>query len=133
MDLNIFKFIPAGAEGHSRGSCDACGKAIWSEGALRVPGIPGLHCSVACIETSLFGTDRCRWCGSDMDKPYTSVDSRLCTEDCSTKYYTHVCGERAAALGTGYRFVRWLQLHRPEIYAQFVGGNASRTQMRLAA
>ncbi len=113
MDLSILKFVPSGVEGHPRGQCDGCGDYIWSQGGLRVPGIAGIHCSIACIETSLFGTDRCRWCGSDMDKPYTSVDSRLCTEGCSANYYAQVREDKTAALGTGKRFLIWLQTHQP--------------------
>ena len=87
MNVTVLKYVPTGVDCKPRGSCDGCGDAIWSEGALKVAGIPGLYCGVGCVETYLFGADRRRWCGSNMeDRPYTSVDSRLCSEDCSESY-----------------------------------------------
>jgi hypothetical protein len=106
----------------SRGPCSACGVGS----VLTVPAIPGLYCSVRCIETYLFGTDRCRWCGNSMEKrPYTSIDSRLCSEDCSENYYAHVRGDRTAALGKGKRLLLWLQAHQPETYRILVGMDAA--------
>lgn len=99
------------------GDCGGCGLPLTGN-AMVVPGIAGLHCSVSCVETTLFSTGRCRWCGNKMDNAYTSVDSRLCSEDCSQSYYAHVLGDRTAALGTGHRFLLWLQAHQPEIYAK---------------
>lgn len=119
--LERFKVVPEGAEGFPRGSCAGCGKYIWSDGGLSIPKLPGLHCSVACIESHLFGTERCRWCGEEMEKPYTTVDSRLCPGTCSENYYAHVVGDRTAVLGTGVRFMRWLQRTSPGTYRELVG------------
>jgi hypothetical protein len=117
MNVTVLKYVPTGVDGKPRDSCDGCGDAIWSEGALKVAGIPGLYCGVGCVETYLFGADRCRWCGSNMeDRQYTSIDSRLCSEDCSESYYTYVRGDRTAALGTGKRFLIWLHAHQPATY-----------------
>ncbi len=98
--------------------CYTCGYVLVS---LRVPGVPGSYCDAACIETHLFGEERCRWCGSKMEKPYTSIDSRLCSEDCSANYYAHVRGDGIAALGTGKRLLHWLQVHQPMTYRKLIG------------
>lgn len=99
--------------------CEGCGIRIYGE-ALTVPHtrLSGAHCSMECLETELVTGDHCRWCGRDMDTPYTTVDSRLCSEDCSENYYSRVRGYvkgengrpgiRVAALGTGVRLSQWL-------------------------
>ena len=98
--------------------CYTCGHSLAS---LRVPGVPGSYCDAACVETHLFGEERCRWCGSKMEKPYTSIDSRLCSEDCSANYYAHVRGDGTAALGTRKRLLHWLQVHQPMTYRKLIG------------
>src|SRR3989442_14288041 len=96
--FGIFRHVPAGVKGHPRGCCQGCGLFIWSEGGLRIPGIRGIFCTkLECVETALFGGEHCRWCGAEMDRPYTSVDSRLCSDDCSTNYYDHVLRDKSAA------------------------------------
>lgn len=82
--------------------CAACGLV----GAdFEAPKVSGTFCNMACVETVLFGIDKCRWCGSNMSKKtYTSIESRLCTKDCGTSYWEHVKGDRSAALGTGTRY-----------------------------
>jgi hypothetical protein len=88
----------------------------------RAPEVNGAFCNMACVETVLFGHGRCRWCGSDMSaKVYTSIESRLCSEECNSNYWSRVCGERNAALGTGKRFIAWLQRNHPRGYRDFVG------------
>lgn len=117
----LFRVTPPGTEGQPRGSCEGCSLPIWSEGDYRMPGVRGLFCRISCVETVLFGTGRCRWCGWKMDGPYTSVDSRLCSSDCSENYYAHVLGSRTAALGTGRRLLVWLQSNQPETYRRLLG------------
>ena len=128
MKPNLRRMLPTDTFGlfvieEARGSCEGCGLPIQGERAYRVPKLRGIFCSIACIETVLFGEGRCRWCGDKMDKPYMSVDSRLCDEDCSTAYYAHVLGDRAARVGSGKRFLLWLQRTQPAIYRQILGGN----------
>jgi hypothetical protein len=53
MNLEMLKRIPAGAEGHPRGSCGSCGLYLWSEGGYRVAGLKGLFCSLVCIECGI--------------------------------------------------------------------------------
>ena len=119
--FEMLKHIPAGSVGSPRGNCEGCGMFIWSQGGYRVSGLPGIHCSIKCIETVLFGHERCRWCGRKMDKPYGSTDSRLCSRDCSEKYYAQVLGDKTARLGSGKRFLLWLQDNRAGVYRQVLG------------
>jgi hypothetical protein len=119
--FEMLRHIPAGSVGAPRGNCEGCGMSIWSEGGYRVPGLPGIHCSIKCIETVLFGHECCRWCGCKMDKPYSSIDSRLCSRDCSEKYYAQVMGDKTARLGSGKRFLLWLEENRPAVYRQLLG------------
>jgi hypothetical protein len=122
--MEIFEVILSGTQGHPRGTCGGCSRHLWDEPVYRVPGLAGVYCSVDCIECVLFGEGRCRWCGEPMDKPYTSVDSRLCSDDCSESYYAHVLGDRTARLGTGKRLMLWLQRKQPKAYRQVAGADA---------
>jgi hypothetical protein len=90
-------------------SCAGCGLVIRGT-AYRVPRLAGLHCNIECVEVHLFGFGHCRWCGRVMEKIYTTVDSRLCSDDCSANYYAHVAvkSDHTAAVGTGKRFGLWL-------------------------
>ena len=97
--FEMLRHILGGSVGSPRGNCEGCGMSIWSEGGYRVPSLSGIHCSIQCIETVLFGREQCRWCGRKMDKPYSSIDSRLCSRDCSEKYYAQVLGDKTARLG----------------------------------
>jgi len=123
--MEIFRHVSEGIEGHPRGSCEGCGKHIWSGGGFKAPGIPGVSCSVECLETVLFGQEHCRWCGAEMRKPYIGISSRLCSEDCEESYWKHVEGDKSAALGMGKRFVLWLQVHQPEAYRRLAGGQTA--------
>ena len=73
--FEMLRHIPGGSVGSPRGNCEGCGMFIWSEGGYRVPGLPGIHCSIGCVETVLFGHERCRWCGREMDQPHSSINS----------------------------------------------------------
>jgi hypothetical protein len=123
IKLSGFNPLPSGifkdfAQPLAEGVCDACGLHIRSKPAVRIPGVKGVFCSGHCVESQLFGTERCRWCGTKMEKAYTSIDSRLCSDTCSQNYYAHVLGDRSAAVGTGKRFAQWLQANRPAVYRQ---------------
>lgn len=104
-----------------RGYCQGCGLPI-SERAYRVPKVVGTFCSIACIETVLFGAEHCRWCGDKIGKPYNGADSRLCCPDCSKNHYAHVFGDYAATLGKGMRLKLWLERKYPATYRQIIGG-----------
>ena len=119
--FEMLRHILGGSVGSPRGNCEGCGMSIWSEGGYRVPSLSGIHCSIQCIETVLFGREQCRWCGRKMDKPYSSIDSRLCSRDCSEKYYAQVLGDKTARLGSGERFLLWLEENRAAVYRQLLG------------
>jgi hypothetical protein len=110
------------------GQCEGCGLrfSILKEG-VKVPGVRGAFCSMVCLETGLFGYQCCRWCGCGMERAYTSLDSRLCTEDCRTNYLARVLGDYSAAVGTGQRFIRWIQSNRPAIYRNLIGNAQAKT------
>jgi hypothetical protein len=120
--LELFHVVPPDVEGSPRGQCAACADYIWTSGGYRIPGLAGLYCGMLCIEAQLFSLAHCRWCGLQMQKPYTSIESRLCSEDCSANYWAHVKGDRTAALGTGKRFLSWLQREQPATYREIVSG-----------
>ena len=91
--------------------CEGCGLRVYGK-AFQIPGIAGLHCSLECVEAHQFGMEACRWCGAEMLAPYTSINSRLCSDDCVENYKAHVSpitGDKTAALGTGQRLSRWLR------------------------
>jgi len=91
--------------------CSACG-LIGAE--FEAPKVSGTYCNMACAETVLFGIDKCRWCGTNMsERTYTSIESRLCTKDCSASYWDHIKGDRSAALGAGTRYRLWVQRLAP--------------------
>src|SRR6516164_3468748 len=135
--FEMLRHIPGGSVGSPRGSCEGCGTFTWSDGGYRVPGLPGIHCSIKCVETVLFGHERCRWCGCKMDKPHSSIDSRLCSPACSEKYYAQVLGDKTARLGSGERLLLWLEENRAAVYRQLLGqglsysGNCGRATQEL--
>jgi hypothetical protein len=105
------------------GSCNGCGLKVYGK-AYKIPGVAGLHCAMECVEAHLFGFEACRWCGSEMLKTYTGIDSRLCSDGCSQNYYSYVAphsSDQTARLGSGKRFLRWLQNNQPEAYALVAG------------
>lgn len=104
------------------GSCEACSMPLHRRKAYRVPKLAGMFCSIACIETALFGGEHCRWCAERIDRPYTGIESRLCSEDCRANYYAHVLGDYTAELGTGKRLLVWLQRKQPELYRRIIRG-----------
>jgi hypothetical protein len=101
-------FCPTNSKGH----CAACGLSLGDE-AYRLPGRASWFCSIACVEAELFGGPHCRWCGKGMEKPYTSLDSRLCSEGCTASYKAHVLGDRKAMLGSGKRLRLWAARNAP--------------------
>jgi hypothetical protein len=106
------------------GTCEGCGIPMAVRGkGIKIPGLRGVYCSTPCLETGLFGHQACRWCGEMMEKTYSSLDSRLCSDDCGLNYRSHALGDHTAALGTGQRFIKWLQKNRPAIYRELVSAN----------
>lgn len=96
----------------------------WQQGTIQVPG-GKFYCSMVCIESDLFGQAHCHWCGAEIKKPYTSIESRLCSDDCSKAYRARVMGDRSAAVGTGKRYMLWLRRNHPREYREAVGVSAT--------
>jgi len=117
-------FRAAGAKGH----CESCGRLL-TDGAYRLPLRAAWFCGVACIETDLVGGPHCRWCGGRMEKPYTSLDSRLCSEGCAESYHAHVLGDRTAILGSGKRLRLWLARNAPA-HAELEGRRCANPKCR---
>ncbi len=67
VDWKSIREIPQGERGTPRGFCESCSSYIWSDGALKIPGVRGRFCSVLCVECKLFGPGLCRWCGEKLD------------------------------------------------------------------
>ena len=91
MNLEIFEVVPAGSEGHSRGTCESCGLHLWSAGGYHVPGLKWLFCSLLCIE-----------CG---------VAEK-------TGRRKQIPG---APIGSGARLLVYLKTVAPALYAKFAG------------
>jgi hypothetical protein len=92
--------------------CEACSLPVGDK-AYRLPGRATWFCAIACIEAELFGGPHCRWCGMKMEKPYTSIDSRLCSEGCAASYKAHVLEDGTAMLGSGKRLRLWIAGNAP--------------------
>jgi hypothetical protein len=108
MDVNIQHDQTKMFQVQSPGSqCHSCGLKIRGN-AYEVPKLSGMHCSIDCVEIHLFGTDRCRWCGAEMLDTYSTVNGRLCDEECSRNYHAEVLGDKTAAIGTAKRLTLWL-------------------------
>jgi hypothetical protein len=104
-------------------SCGGCGLKIHGT-AYKIAGLAGEHCTVECVEAHLFGIEACRWCGREMLKTYSGIDSRLCSDGCSQNYYRYVAplqSDGSARLGSGKRLLHWLQNNQPEAYALLAG------------
>ena len=129
MNLKSLHKPLAGVEGAPRGHCETCGIYLRSEPAYRVPGLAGHYCSIECIETVLFGTERCRWCGTRMEKLYAGLQSRLCSEDCRENYQPVI--SKGVRLGDGKRLVLWLQRNQPEAYRALAGKQRLPTGERI--
>lgn len=115
--------FPALIVDREHGHCQGCGLPV-SERAYRVPKLAGIFCSIACIETDLFRLDRCRWCAERISRPYTGIESRLCSENCRKNYFAHVFGDYTAELGKGKRLLLWLQRKQPALYREIAGSMA---------
>jgi hypothetical protein len=132
--LETLQQFKTGAENEK---CEGCGlrvAAMPDRQGYKIPGLAGLHCTIECVEVHLFGHEACRWCGSEMLKTYTGIDSRLCSDGCSQNYYRHVAplsSDQTARLGSGKRFLRWLQNNQPEAYALLAGKPVEPNTLKL--
>ena len=110
------------------GHCEACGLPLGDQ-AYRLPGRVASFCSIACIEAGLFGGKHCRWCGEGMEKPYTSIDSRLCSKGCAANYRSHILEDGTSILGSGKRLRLWLARNAPA-HAELEGRRCANPRCR---
>jgi hypothetical protein len=108
--------------------CEACSLPLGNK-LYRLPSRAEGFCSIACIEAVLFGGPHCRWCGENMAKSYTSIDSRLCSKGCAANYRAHVLDDGTAILGSGKRFRLWLARNAPP-HAELEGRRCANTRCR---
>ena len=81
-------------------------KANYPSDSHTLPGSVALRAAASSMAISASSS-----CGHRIGEEYTSK-----AHDCSESYYTHVRGDRTAALGTGKRFLLWLDAHQPATY-----------------
>jgi hypothetical protein len=99
-DLSALRFVPHGEEGFPRGTCESCGRFLWSEGGFKVPALKGLFCSLTCTE-----------CG---------IAER-------TNSRKKIPG---APIGSGARLLAYLKSEAPEIYAQLLNACESASNQK---
>ncbi len=102
--------VPPGESGFPRGNCESCSLYIWSDGALKIPGVRGFYCSVLCLECSLFGSSKCRWCGERLGRGA----QKFCCE-------SHRKQSNETRFGDGTRLLNFLSAKHPKLYQRLVG------------
>lgn len=110
VDWSALRQELPGSEGTPRGYCEGCRLFLWSDGALRVPGLRGLFCSVSCLECTLFGPGRCRWCAA----PLGSTAKKFCDAHCHRQ-------SQGVRFGDGTRLLKFLSHRHPRLYEELVG------------
>ena len=109
VDWSVLREIPPGSRGSPRGYCDSCGLYIWSDGGLKIPGVRGFYCSALCLECSLFGPGKCRWCGDKLE----SSAAKFCCE-------SHRKQSNETRFGDGTRLLGFLSAKHPKLYQRLV-------------
>ena len=110
VEWAVLREIPPGSHGTPRGYCESCGLYIWSDGALKIPGVRGLFCSVPCFECSLFGPGKCRWCSASLG----STAKKFCDAHCHRQ-------SQGVRFGDGTRLLKFLSHQHPRLYGELVG------------
>ncbi len=110
VDWSALREIPPGSHGTPRGYCESCGLFVWSDGALKIPGVRGLFCSVLCLECTLFGPGRCRWCSASLG----STTKKFCDGHCQKQ-------SNRTRFGGGDRLLNFLGHQYPALYEQLIG------------
>ncbi len=110
VDWSALRQDLPGQYGTPRGSCEGCRLYLWSDGALRVPGLRGLFCRVSCLECTLFGPGRCRWCAASLG----STAKKFCDGHCRKQ-------SDRTQFGGGDRLLNFLSHQYPALYEQLIG------------
>jgi hypothetical protein len=106
VQLHVIRSFMATREG----SCCVCGFPGHVAGLMIIPGLPGHFCCIECVECSLFGPGRCRWCSFAL----APTQSSFCCDYCRTS-------NESSPFGSGKRFALWLSRHEPRLFADLVG------------
>jgi hypothetical protein len=101
----ISNFIVESPQGSA---CATCNLPSREAKLMRIPGLPGLYCSVLCAEQGIANRG-CHWCGAKLDGAHGN--QKYCSEGCKDK------GE-ALRYGDGARFLAWLTEHAPGLLYQ---------------
>ncbi len=110
IDWSALRQELPGQYGVPRGSCESCKIFLWSDGALRVPGLRGIYCSILCVECELFRSGRCRWCAA----PLGSTAKKFCDAHCHRQ-------SQLVRFGDGTRLLKFLSHRHPRLYEELVG------------
>ena len=110
IDWSALRQELPGRDGVPRGSCESCRIFLWSDGALRVPGLRGIYCSILCVECELFGPGRCRWCAASLG----STAKKFCDGHCHRQ-------SQGVRFGDGTRLLKFLSHQHPRLYGELVG------------
>ena len=103
-----------GSEGIPRGYCESCRLFLWLDGALKIPGVRGLFCSVLCLECTLFGFGRCRQCGDPLPR---STGQRFCGDVCRKKPLPKTFGD-------GGQLLTYLSNRHPSVHGRLLSGRS---------
>jgi len=98
--LDALRVIPPNKQGQPRGSCTSCGLFLWSEGGYRVSRLPGLFCSLLCVECVI--AER------------TGQTKKI----------------HGAPIGNGSRLLANLKTEAPQVYAKLANGAAKLNSKR---
>ena len=107
----------------SSGVCECCGLPHWNRVvAYKLPRQRGWFCSIRCLECTVFGPGRCRWCGTALEG---KSDRRYCDDSCRRR-------DSGALFGDGARLLRFISAHHPALYRLFAGNQCEQCGASLA-
>ena len=112
VEWEPIRVIPPGEPGVPRGFCQSCALYIWAEGGYKIPGVRGIFCSIACVESQLFGFGHCRWCGDPLQR---STGQRFCSDVCRKK-------PLPKTFGGGSQLLTYLSNRHPSVYGRVMSG-----------
>ena len=110
VDWSALRQDLPGQYGVPRGSCESCRIFLWSDGALKIPSLKGVYCSILCAECELFRSGRCRWCAA----PLESTAKKWCDDHCRRQ-------SDRVRFGDGARLLKFLSNRHPRLYEELVG------------
>jgi hypothetical protein len=84
--------------------------------AYKIPGIPWC-CSIACLESVLFGPGRCKACGTRLGDKTRSFGKTEYDYRAGTKY-CELCAKKPQTVTVGERLVSYLRKYHPSLLVQ---------------